>query len=117
MIWRTLVLMFLFARAALAAPCPPPTIDAGFGQSFYGTAVVSGFLWDQNNQLLYVIGISRQYVTYVAVPLATAQNFAYTKTPDAFYAQNVQNSFHEAMEAENCQPLVNENGAAILLSK
>lgn len=117
MLWRLVFPLIVVAHAASAVPCPPPTIDAGFGQSFYGTQIVSGFLWDQNNLLLYVIGLDRRYVTYIQVPQATAQNFSYTHTPDAFFQQNVEFSFHEALEAENCQPLVNENRRALLLSK
>lgn len=119
LIVRAIAVLLVAASTAFAAPCPPATISSGFGQTFTGTTIVSGFLWDADNLLMYVMNLGQQYVTYIQVPLATAQAFAnnYTTSPDTFYQQNVENSFHEALESESCQPLANENGTALLLSK
>jgi hypothetical protein len=110
------LVVLLAPCGAVAAPCPPPPISAGFGQTFTNTAMVSGFLWDANLQLLYVMDFHQQYVTFIKVPQSTAQNFSYTNNADTFYTQNVENSFHEALEAQDCKPLLNQNGN-ILLSK
>jgi len=106
--------IFFGAQAAEASPCPPPIINAGFGQTFTGTSYVSGFLWDANNLYLYVMNYKQQYTTYILVPQATAQNFATAASPDTFFYQNVENSFHIALAAENCTPLRNQNGNIIL---
>ena len=111
-----IALLLMSSRALATVPCPSPPISAGFGQTFTETSMVGGFLWDSNHQFLYVMDLQQHYVTFIQVPQALAQRFSYTTSPDAFYTQNVQNSFHEAIEAENCQPLLGQNGN-VLLSK
>ena len=100
-----------------AAPCPSPTISAGFGQQFSGTTIVTGFLWDSNALLLYVTNPKIQFWTYTNVGQATAQSFANTKNADQFFLQNIANSFPETLESETCVSLLNENGTTFLLSR
>lgn len=107
-------LIGLISAPAWATPCPPPQITQGWGQSFYGTAVVSGFVYDQLSSNLYVILINRQYDTFFNVSYGVAQAFTTTKTPDYFFTSQIQNSYHESLETEVCGPLLTEAGGYLL---
>ena len=108
------IIFSVLSERAEAMPCPSPNITEGFGQTYTGTTLVSGFIWDREINWLYVINISNTYWTYINFTEAGANAFANTKTPDAFFLQGIAFSAPTTIEAETCATLMNENGAPLL---
>lgn len=110
------LIALLFSSAALATPCTGPTITAGFGDTFSGTTVVTGFLYDSNIRNMYVTFPGSQYYTYLNVPYSTATGFANTRTPDQYYSSRISSSYRVALSTETCQAILTEAGAYITIT-
>ena len=106
----------LLGTPALAAPCSPPQIVQGWGQSFPTGVTVKGFTYDQINTIMYVIFNTQQFYSYFKVPFGIAQAFTTTSTPDAFYNNQIANSYQQSVETELCGLILTEANGYLLSS-
>lgn len=105
----------IFATPAVAAvPCQAPGVTVGWAQTFYGTTHVTGFVYDQAGQILYVSLVGGSFNNFFGVPYGTAQQFTTTSQPDTFFANNVSGRFHEALLTEACGLMLTQAGGYLL---
>lgn len=95
---------------SVAMPCRAPGVTVGWAQSFYGTSTVSGFIYDQQNQILYVSLIGGTFNNFFGVPFGTAQQFTVTNAPDAFFQNQINGRFSEALLTQACGLMLTEGG-------
>lgn len=109
-----LLLLFLGPTSAQAALCTIPDIDWGYSKQFYGTDY--SFIYNNDDQRLYFSYPSTQYTIYTGISSIFAHSFTYiSATPQDFLNQvSGQPGAHAYLEAENCLPLLNENGEVLL---
>lgn len=108
------VLALLGAPALAAIPCQAPGVTVGWAQTFYGTSHVTGFVYDQAGQILYVSLVGGSFNDFIGVPYGTAQQFTTTSQPDTFFANNVNGRFHEALLTEACGLMLTQAGGVLL---
>jgi len=93
-----------------AAPCQAPGVTVGWAQSFYGTSTVNGFIYDQQNQILYVSLIGGTFNDFLSVPFSVAQQFTVTQNADVFFRSRVNGQFPEALLTQACGLMLTESG-------
>jgi hypothetical protein len=108
------VMALLGGPASAAVPCQAPGITVGWAQTFYGTTHVTGFVYDQAGQILYVSLVGGSFNDFTGVPYGTAQQFTTTSAPDTFFANNVNGRFHEALLTEACGLMLTQAGGVLL---
>jgi hypothetical protein len=53
-----------------------PSLEQSFGTQYYGTSIVSAFMYDVSTSILYTIYPTINYDVFLGVPLSVAQQFA-----------------------------------------
>ena len=113
----------------MAAPkFQSPSLQQSFGTQYYGTSIVSGFIYDVSSSILYTLYPTINYDIFLNVPGSLAQAFATADAqlggsgrnpnipyPDTLYTNNVNNQtgnpvYKQCLLAENGAPLLCENG-------
>ena len=123
--WKELILagmvatVVLFPFLANATPCAAPSYTAGWGQTFQNPVSVSGFNYDQPNQIMWTIMRSGLVNWFFKIPQSVAQAYSNVQnlghnisgTPDHFYQTRVENQYHWGFLTESCNELLTESGS------
>ena len=107
-------LLLLLASPAFAAPCTEATFYDGFAGQFFGTTLVTGFMYGLDETYMYVTETNGKISGYINVPQSTAQNFNYSKTPDTFYKTQIKYVYRRPLMTETCQNLLTEDNHYLL---
>lgn len=108
-------LLFLLLSAPVCADYPPlctlPSIGSGYYKPFYGTHY--SFTYNDSTKKLYYTLPEGQFTIYENIPYNFAHGFTYVGTTPAQFVQQAA-IYHTYLEAENCNPILAENGNKIL---
>ncbi len=96
------------------APGQMPSISMGWGDSFANTNLAKSFFYDLSTQLLYVMLPNIQFNVFINVPSSIARMFNYTRDPDSFYVNNINNYYHPCLLTSNCGILITHNGKYLI---
>lgn len=99
----------------MTIPSQIPSINEGWGDSFQGTSIIKSFFYNLAHGFLYTILPNQQFNVFVNVPKSTAKQFVSTKTPDAYYLNNVDGFYSPCLLTENCLPLTTEDGKYLVV--
>lgn len=102
-----------------------PDTPLGWGGQF-PASVLSGFLYDLPNQILYTIYPQQQYDVWLQVPISIAQQLtlagkqnssqASFPNPDTIYSTNIKKVFPQCLLTERGAPLLCENKDHLVIS-
>lgn len=105
-----------------------PSLQQAFGTQYYGTSIVSGFIYDVSQSILYTLYPTINYDVFLGVPSSLAQAFATADAqlggsgrnpnipyPDTLYTNGVNAQtgnpvYKQCLLMENGAPLLAETG-------
>lgn len=92
-------LLFILSEPAYASTCSAPSFYDGYSGQFFPsptyTSKTTGFIYGLDEQTLYVSFYNGSITEFYPVLQQTAQNFNYSKYPDAFYKSQILGIYPE----------------------
>lgn len=108
------LLTFVALPATAAVPCHVPSFYDGYSSGFPNPTLVKGFTYGLDEKFIWVFFTSGSVSGVPNVPQSLPQAFSNTKDPDQFYATRIQHVYKQVLQAEDCQPLLAQNGNYLL---
>lgn len=106
--------LLLCGTAEAGTRCTVPPFYDGYSATFPNPTLVSGFIYGLDEKFMWVTFTSGSVSGIPNVPQSLPQAFNYTQNPDQFYATRIKPVYKQVLQAENCLPLLAQNGNYLL---
>jgi hypothetical protein len=114
----------------MVGPFLAPSLEQSFGTQWHGPRLLSAFMYDVSNAVLYPMYYGTQnYDVLLGVPLSLAQQYAVADRqlggsyhnpnipwPDALFTLATQNQFKQCLLTEFGAPILDEDGTYLTVN-